>query len=81
MCRRDRCYKGWLCITTMAFLILREQEKTIAEGMFLMVIRFQFSEFYDPDLNQSTTLPTFFIYRHVFFNDVIVSVFHIYIFK
>lgn len=42
---------------------------------------FQFSEFYDPDLNQSTTLPTFFIYRHVFFNDVIVSVFHIYIFK
>uniref|UniRef100_A0A9J2PHX6 Signal peptide peptidase-like 2B n=2 Tax=Ascaris TaxID=6251 RepID=A0A9J2PHX6_ASCLU len=30
-----------------------------------------FSEFYDPDLNQSTTLPTFFIYRHVFFNDVI----------
>lgn len=30
-----------------------------------------FSEFYDPDLNQSTKLPVFFIYKHVFFNEVV----------
>ncbi|VDK31238.1 unnamed protein product [Gongylonema pulchrum] len=30
-----------------------------------------FSEFYDPDLNQSTQLPTFFMYKSVFFNELL----------
>ncbi|VDN03102.1 unnamed protein product, partial [Thelazia callipaeda] len=29
-----------------------------------------FSEFYDPDFNQSTELPTFFMYRHIFFEEL-----------